>query len=142
MIYTSRYANRALSSGKYTAVKISLGSPKWQLPYKINGEIKELMPAGIFGIGDKEVFRAMYFERLDRIGVSRIRSQLMKYEVIGKDVVLLCFEDVRKGPENWCHRVMFAEWWQKRTGVIIPELPDASTFRTEVKKPVEEISLF
>ena len=29
MIYTSRYSNPELKSGKYTTVRISLGTPKW-----------------------------------------------------------------------------------------------------------------
>ena len=148
MIYTSRYSNKELRSGKYTAVRISLGTPKWELGYRLNGEIKELMPAGIFGIGDKEVFKRKYFERLDKIGVSRIKSQLLKFEVLGKDVVLLCYEDIRKGPENWCHRNMFSEWWRSRTGEMIPELPDESAVKTtfiDAKKKVpqfEEMNLF
>ena len=49
MIYTSRYSNPELKSGKYTAVRISVGSPRWKLGYDISGAISELMPKGIFG---------------------------------------------------------------------------------------------
>ena len=42
----------------------------------------------------------------------------------GKTLVLLCYEDLRK-PDQWCHRTLFAEWWQKMTGEVINELEEA-----------------
>ena len=44
-------------------------------------------------------------------------------EVEGKDLVLLCYEDVRN-LEDWCHRTMFAQWYCEHTGEIIEELKD------------------
>ena len=131
MIFTSRYANPELRSGKYTAVRISLGLPRWKLGYEINGAIEELMPKGIFGIGDYDEFRRRYFDKLDAIGVIRIREKLYQFEKLGKPVVLLCFEDIRKGSWNWCHRNMFASWWEQNTGEIISELQDESKFKAE-----------
>ena len=119
MIFTSRYANPELKSCNYTAVRISLGLPKWKLPYELAGAIHELMPMGIFGIKDYDEFHRRYFARLDAIGVNTIRVNLRRFENLGKPVVLLCFEDVRK---NWCHRNMFASWWERHTGEVIPEL--------------------
>ena len=55
------------------------------------------MPRGIFGIEDKDLFSQLYFERLNSFGVERIREQLRAFEAMGKPVVLLCFEDIRKG---------------------------------------------
>jgi hypothetical protein len=72
------------------------------------------------------VFKRKYFARLDRVGVESIQRQLMQFEKLGKDVVLLCYEDVRKGENDWCHRVMFAEWYLQQTGEIIEELTDPS----------------
>ncbi len=136
MIYTSRFANPELKSGQYTAVRISVGSPRWKLSYPIAGAISELMPKGIFGKydNDKAAFEAEYRKRLSCIGVAYIRKILQQYEQLGKDVVLLCFEDVRKGDDDWCHRIMFAEWWKEQTGEIIPELPDPSAPRNVMPK--------
>lgn len=39
----------------------------------------------------------------------------------GKALVFLCFEDLTKDGE-WCHRRMFAEWWQRKTGMKVEEL--------------------
>ena len=144
MIFTSRYANPELRSCKYTAVRISVGLPRWKLGYEIAGAIDELMPSGIFGIEDYDVFHRRYFEKLDAIGVDRIRERLRQFEKLGKPVVLLCFEDIRKGASNWCHRNIFASWWEHHTGEIISELQDESKFKAEPqskpkvsKKPLE-----
>lgn len=156
MIYTSRYSNKELQKGIYTAVRISIGTPKWSLGYNLAGEIKDLMPWGLKDIQDIDVFRPKYYERLNRCGISRIRNQLQYFEQFGKDVVLLCYEDIRKGPHNWCHRNTFADWWLQMTGEVIPELKDESKFTPEpgyevrrgklVKKrepaAIQELSLF
>jgi hypothetical protein len=36
---------------------------------------------------------------------------------------VLCFEDVLAGQD--CHRRWFAEWFERRFGVVVPELVDA-----------------
>lgn len=156
MIYTSRYVNRELQNGLYTAVRISIGTPRWNLGYELAGAIKDLMPWGLKDIQNIDVFRSRYYERLNRCGVSRIRNQLQYFEQFGKDVVLLCYEDVRKGPHNWCHRTVFADWWLQEIGEKISELKDGSKFTPEpgyelrggklVKerepKRIQELSLF
>ena len=125
MLYVSRFSNPELKTGKYTAVRISLGAPKWPLGYEIAGEIKDLMPFGLLQINDKALYEQKYRERLDRIGIDRIQRQIdsFGYE---KPVVLLCYEDVRD-PSQWCHRTMFAQWLLEQTGEIADELPDPST---------------
>ena len=122
MIYTSRFSNPELKKGFYTAVRISLGAPKWDTGYRLYGEIKDLMPFGLLGKYDNspEAFRRKYFARLDGIGVNRIQRQLAHFDKMGQDVVLLCWEDVRKDGE-WCHRTMFSEWWMGKTGEKIQE---------------------
>lgn len=127
MIYTSRYANPTLRNGDFTCVRISLGTPKWSLGYQLT-EFKELMPFGLLNkYEDYAPFREEYFRKLDKIGVDRIYAKLNEFEKLGKDVVLLCYEDIRKGPEDWCHRTAFAEWWLLRTGERIGELYDPTT---------------
>lgn len=142
MIYTSRFSNPELRSGKYTAVRISLGTPKWPLGYNLDAELPDLMPFGLLNKFDTyEDFKPAYFARLNQKGVQRILTQLQRLErQTGKDVVLLCYEDIRKGPEDWCHRRAFAEWWLEVTGEVIPELtdptPDPYKPRQAASKPV------
>ena len=127
MIYTSRFSNPELKTGKYTAVRISVGSPRWKVGYDISGAISELMPKGILGKYEtKAAFEVEYRKRLECIGTAYIRKLLAGYETLGKDVVLLCYEDVRKGESDWCHRTIFADWWREKTGEVIPELFDPS----------------
>lgn len=132
MLYVSRFGNKELQTGNYTAVRISMGYPKWNVGYEIAGEIKELMPFGLFGIEDKDEFKRRYFEKLNKPSMfEKVSKQLKKFQESGKDVVLLCYEDIRKGPNNWCHRTMFADWWLEQTGEKIPELKDDSKFKYE-----------
>lgn len=142
MIYTSRYSNPELKSGKYTAVRISVGSPRWNVGYNISGAISELMPKGIFGKFDNDPagFEVEYRKRLECVGVEYIRKLISSYELLGRDVVLLCYEDVRK-PTDWCHRTIFAKWWQEKTGEIIPELPDPSPVKGVKAKKTENTQM-
>ena len=42
--------------------------------------------------------------------------------------MLCCYEDVRI-PNEWCHRLIFTEWWLSKTGEAIPELKDVSPIK-------------
>ena len=81
--------------------------------------------------------------RIWNIGFERISVQIKKYEELGKDVVLCCYEDVRQ-PDEWCHRLVFAEWWFKQTGEVILELPNPQPVKIKskviVKPKLEEQS--
>ena len=125
MLYVSRYANKELTTGKYTPVRIYIGTPRWPLGYELAGAIKELMPFGSKDIEDQDESRRAYHSRLDRIGFETISRKLKQFEGMGKPVVLLCYEDIQKAG-NWCHRTFFAEWWLEQTGEQVEELPDPS----------------
>lgn len=142
MVYTSRYSNPELKTGNYTAVRISLGTPKWPIGYNLDAEMPDLMPFGLLNKFERyEDFERAYFARLNQKGVQRILSQLQRFERLGKDVVLLCYEDIRK-PDDWCHRRTFADWWLKTTGEAIPELfdptPDPSKPRQAASKRIQQ----
>ena len=150
-IYVSRYGNPELKSQKYTALRISLGSPKWDVGYPIAGEVKALMPWGLLKkFEEYEDFKPHYFKLLDRFNELNVRAVIERFDE-GKPIVLLCYEDIRKGKETWCHRTAFAEWWKQRTGEEIEELPDPSGFKPldptekeaeKVEPQPEQISLF
>lgn len=139
MLYVSRFSNPVLKSGDYTAVRISLGAPKWPVGYNIAGEIKELMPFGLLQINDRELYEKKYRERLDRIGPDRIQDALDRFGV-DKPVVLLCYEDVRD-PSQWCHRSIFAQWWLEQTGEIADELPDPTNVKLKNPQPVQSAKM-
>lgn len=133
MIFTSRFFNPELTAHHdlYSVVRISVGFPRF-LPYKLAGSIKELAPKGLLGMSDKFLFRQLYFDKLDFLGVDHISYLLQNFEKLGKHVVLCCFEDIRKGGDNWCHRTMFADWWFQNTNQFIDELDDPSVVKLEL----------
>ena len=136
MIYTSRYSNPELKTGKYTVVGITRGAPKFKLGYSLACNIIEIAPPGyLFNEYNRDRFTPAYFRHMDKVGPQKVFQILRKYELLGKPVVLCCYEDVRN-PDDWCHRLVFAEWWLKRTGEKIDELPDPSP--NKWAKPVEK----
>ena len=108
-ILTSRFSCKIPKN--YIAVGIAVGVPKWPLPYECE-HYRKLAPFGLFNKCVGEEFRQKYFKRLDGIGVDEIRNKLGEISKMhdNNDVVLLCWEDVRKGQA--CHRRYFAEWWE------------------------------
>ena len=123
-VYTARYRNVALLSGRYAPVRITLGTPRFRLGYTLVGEIRDLAPPrALFHIETREEFEPRYREHLDRIGVEAIVAQLAAlHQRTGQDLALLCFERVDQG--DWCHRLCFSAWWKDRTGIVIEELPE------------------
>ena len=129
MIYTSRFSNPELKSEQYTVVGIVRSLPKYKPKYEIAGNILDIAPTrALFSVYDRETFTTPYKKHLDKIGLERISAQIQAYLGIGKDVVLCCYEDVRK-PHEWCHRLVFAEWWFEKTGCQILELQDGSPIK-------------
>lgn len=156
-IFTSRYSNKELRKEGYYPVGISLGTPKFPLGYELRGQCYTLAPKRNMLQLEYEEYKTAYTSKLDDIGASnviRIVNDLeAKARAEEKDLVLLCFEDVRD-PEKWCHRTMFAEWWLKHTGEVVNELIDESPCKAlvnarkakekaeEIFNPYEQLSLF
>ena len=129
-IWVSRYSNKELQNDKYYPVGISIGQPKFSLGYTLREQCYSLAPKGYMLNMDLESFKPAYYGKLEGIGTEKIISMVnrldQRAQSEGKDLVLLCYEDVRKGESDWCHRTIFADWWQENTGEVIPELPDPS----------------
>jgi hypothetical protein len=104
-------------------VAVTLSRPKQRLWYQVLDEVGELKPWGLFHVNDRPEFERRYRERLDQVGVDRIRKRLRRIaeKYSGRPLVLLCYESV-DGPDEWCHRRTFAEWWEDRTGEPVPEV--------------------
>lgn len=135
-IWISRYSNNELQSGKYYPVGISIGTPKFPLGYTLRKQCYSLAPKGYMLNMELDRFKPAYYEKLEGIGTDRIIDMVEKMNTEaraeGKELVLLCYEDVRV-PGDWCHRTVFAEWWAEQTGELIEELYDPS--EPKVKKP-------
>ena len=135
-LYTARYANPMLGDdltiyGKRAGmVRITLGPPRFKLPYRVVGDLRGLAPKSEFLRDPLPVFRVKYRTTLEQRGGARYFARRLEgiATAAGVDaLVLLCFEDLRK-PGLWCHRRLFAEWWRQQTAMIVPELPEEKYF--------------
>ena len=136
-IWTSRYSNKELPNGNYYPVGISIGHPRFRLGYELREQCFSLAPKGYMLNMDIENFIEAYYGKLEGIGTERIISMVNKLDERarseGKELVLLCFEDVRVEGE-WCHRTVFAQWWAEKVGEIIEELPDPTPPKGKAKR--------
>jgi hypothetical protein len=108
-------------------VQTSLSAPKdWTGPPLES--LKRLGPWGQREESDLAVFTPKYRESLERRhSVEKLRARMREISDAhgGERLVLLCFEPVHvKG--CWCHRRVFADWWEEKTGEPVPELAGSS----------------
>ena len=137
-IFTSRFSNPELQTGKYTVVGIVRGLPRFKLKYQLEGNIRQIAPPGyLWNENDRERLTPKYFQHMDQQDIKTIQTILNGYLSKGKDVILCCYEDVRI-PDEWCHRLVFAEWYEGKTDIKIRELPDSSAIKyPKGRKPIE-----
>jgi hypothetical protein len=116
-------------------VRSSNGAPRWALKYDLTYSVPETFPKWslVKAKPPFDVFREAYHTGLDQVGIDKLASKFRAIVAATGEprLVLLCFEDIVK-PGEWCHRRMFAEWWEKQTGEIVRELgptgpPDEAT---------------
>ena len=134
-IWTSRYSNPELRSGNYYPVGISLGRPKFSLGYKLYEQCYMLAPTrAMWNIVSDEDFEVAYVNNLEKIGKEKIREtlEMIMDRADGKDVVLLCFEDVRD-ESQCCHRTMLAKWLNENFETDVRELYDPSEVKLKKK---------
>ena len=139
-IYTSRFSNKELRNRPYYTVGITLGKPRFNLGYVESAHCYSLAPDRYMWGKSREEFREMYFEKLNRMGIDKVQGLLDSFskeaDATGRDVVLLCYEDVRD-PAQHCHRTSLAEWILQQTGEIIEELQDPSPVKYKKQEKKE-----
>lgn len=123
-ITTSRYHSADLiTESGLLPIGTTIGAARF-LRYELAANVGMLAPFGCRHLDEDPVaFTAAYRERLDGFGVEKI-ARVLEAIAAGYDsagVVLLCFEKVHEG--EFCHRRVFAEWWEEKTGQVVPELP-------------------
>ncbi len=138
-IYTSRYGNKALASHPGTKMGITVGRPRWPLKYEMTW-FPQFGPDRSYLKADKDVYEPQYIAKLESLGIEWVMDTLNKQSEAygGADVVLLCFEDLRKEGE-WCHRRMLAEWIERKSGIVVEEFPEIDP---EPKPAVVQALLF
>jgi hypothetical protein len=105
-------------------VRFTAGYPRFlRLEYKIAGHAKLITPLRTFLDLPYDAYRVAYLRHVESAGVTAIAVELRAIAPTGR-IVLLCFEDLGnpKKPDLWCHRSMFADFWQRKTGREVPEL--------------------
>lgn len=117
-IYTSYFANKKMPEDMIK-VRISLGNPRWKTPYQISGTIKLLMPHRESLQLDIQSAVSDYKKKLSQTDIETVKKEILAF---GENVILLCFENVTKD-DSWCHRRIFAEWYEQKTGEVVQELP-------------------
>jgi hypothetical protein len=118
-LVTGRYKTFRPSDG--VPIRTTVGAPKyWKGGPLI--QLREITPYGVFGeVLDHAAAEEAYRQRLDRYaeiivaGLSEVARQHP-----GQALCLLCFEDVHAG--QVCHRRWFADWFEERYGIEVPEL--------------------
>ncbi len=128
-LYTARYSNKNLAAHPGAKVRITIGYPRFKLAYPLAGTIHDLAPErSMFGRTEAE-FTVLYRARLEALGGVQYFDQLLRAtaQQAGADaLVLLCFEDLRKA-DLFCHRRVFAAWWEEQTGQPVEELDEEHT---------------
>jgi hypothetical protein len=118
VIYTSYFSSKKIMP-EYVAIRISVGHPRWKLPYQVAGAIPGLAPDRAWIGIERAEYDPLYRAKLDAAGVEKIRAEIRAL-TDERPAVLLCFESLMDGA--WCHRRIFADWWQEKTGEIVAEL--------------------
>lgn len=109
---TARYTNKNIDPNKHICIRISQRPPRFKLPYKISGVWRNVVPTQeVRNIKEESAYKKAYFGQLDRSFSFLGRQALFTeaYNWVGENIVLLCYEDIRK-PGVFCHRRLLAEW--------------------------------
>jgi hypothetical protein len=121
---TSRYAAKKLiQDAGGVPVRTSIGMPRFSPGYDVTAKLMDLAPAYVMLKMPKDEYQGVYRARLERVGVDVLRMQMRSIcEAQQNDhLIFLCFENLGE-PGTWCHRRMFAEWWEEKTGEKVEEL--------------------
>jgi len=82
---------------------------------------KTLAPGDYFRTATKEEYTKLFTAQLDALDPVEIWEKLHDLAG-GVEPVLLCYEVPPFTEENWCHRRMVADWFQKELGHTVDEL--------------------
>lgn len=140
-IFTSRYSNKELFGDRYYTVGISRGKPRFKLGYTESEHCIMFAPTSeMWGIESDDDFEIAYRGHLDAMGPDKVKAVLDRIQsrADGKDVVFLCFEDVRD-ESQCCHRTMLAKWLGEKLGMEVNELQDPSPVKKKKKAEPKEI---
>jgi hypothetical protein len=120
-LFTARYQTFQPRMG--VPVRTTIGAPRFKLRYPLNHNLPLIAPDRAFFHATRPEFVRQYRAKLDRHGPALIIAaceQIAKAATQDR-LVLLCFEDLTKEGQ-WCHRTLFAEWFEEQTGHPVREI--------------------
>ncbi len=125
-IATSRFQNgEVIIETGLAPVRITLGHPRWKLPYELAGTVLDFAPDREWvNVEDDEEFTRRMVAKLFTVGAPRAREILDEMATGYSGVVLLCYEQL-PGDEI-CHRTVVAEWLTTALNIPVEELEDRS----------------
>ena len=132
MLYTSYYGNPHLDPDKTFLVRISNSAPG---EFPLNFVLQEAIPAwetivspykeGTITENDFVIRYRRQIESKMFIVLLTLDTILEQAKALGlQDIVFLCYEK----PGRFCHRQIFAEWLQEKTGETVEEYHNPNTF--------------
>jgi hypothetical protein len=129
-IFTCRYPRFEPHMG--IPVRTTASAPRFKLHYELTRQATLITPTWPMLSLERDAYTREYRTRLELAGAEAIRAELATIAAQHGDqrLVLLCFENLAD-PGTWCHRTLFAAWWQAKTGQEVPELaerPQATLF--------------
>lgn len=108
-------------------VRTSMGKPRFIDPQRAAAMpvVEELIPYGLLKIDQEPEFARRYRARLEKTGVDAIEARFRALiDTYRRPLALLCFEKLI-APGEFCHRRIFAAWWEEQTGEPVPEYESA-----------------
>ncbi len=112
-------------------VRASVGFPKW-FPDQVGMFAWEnVFPKFYWKQLPFDEFRRRYLAMLDGHGAEKLQGDITwmaeQYAKthdgdLPERLVLLCFEKLSKGPDNWCHRTMLADYLERNLSLNVVEL--------------------
>jgi len=121
-IYTSYFAKlESIRKAGIIPVGIALYKPQWftgSSAYSLAP-----MPKMFHGSITQEKYIELYQkEILDNINLYALQEQFKVFSA-GQDIALLCYEK----PGEFCHRHLFAKWFNGKTGFVVEEFEQPKT---------------
>lgn len=118
-IHTSYFASQKITP-EHAVIRISIGHPRWKLPYQVAGKLPALMPDRAWFELEKAEYEKFYLARLDALDPEAVATEIV--DISGtRPAVLCCFEKPIEG-EFYCHRQLLAAWFESKTGRKVEEL--------------------
>jgi hypothetical protein len=82
---------------------------------------RALAPGPWFNSVTRAQYEKLYFAQLARLNARDVAGDLEAL-VAPHEPVLLCWERPPFTPDNWCHRSMVAQWFEREAGIVLVEV--------------------